>query len=187
MVTEKVEGMTVKIVGTGNQFIDSRFKPYHAWMKDEEYSKVLDNIAVTCVDVVVICSGEIIIGKRRVEPWPNDWIIGGRMIAGETFEEAAQRNIKRELGLDIDPSRFSYLGTYNFVWAKRYQEPTNHGSHNVSITMTLKISEAEWKKIKFDKKEHRGLKRFKPLMIRNDEKFHPAVRNWANEIIQKNI
>lgn len=43
---------------------------------------------------------------------PNKWdIVGGHVKFGETSREAAQREIKEELGLEIDPNKLVYMGT----------------------------------------------------------------------------
>jgi len=184
--TEKIARTTVKTMGNGNQFMTGDFQPQDAWLSDTDYAKALDSVVITCVDIIILCNSGMVLGKRIINPWPGYWIIGGRMIPGETFEEAASRNTKRELGLDIDPSRFSYFGTYNFIWAKRQQKPKGHGSQNVAITMLLKISEEEWKNIKFDRKEYSSVERFLPESIRKaKDDVHPAIRRYAEEVIAR--
>ncbi len=48
----------------------------------------------------------------------------------ETPAEAVARNVKRELGLDIDSNRFTTLNHYSFVWGKRAQPPVENGTGN---------------------------------------------------------
>ena len=60
--------------------------------------------------VVHVCifnqKGEMLIQQRQPfkEGWPNLWDVtmGGSALAGETSQQAAMREVKEELGLDID-------------------------------------------------------------------------------------
>lgn len=115
-------------------------------LSDEEYGRVLDTIVIATADAVLIRpDGRVLLGERAWDPAPVWWIIGGRMRPGEACAEAAYRNVARETGVRINPSRFTYLTTFHAVWAKRRQEPVDHGSATVSVTMTahLRDSEAE--------------------------------------------
>jgi len=168
-----------------NHFVESGFVPHLGWLDDETYSKVLDNIVVTCADVIVLnTKGKILLGKRTYYPAKGWWIAGGRMTTGESFEKAAARNMKRELGLTISPERFAYLGTYSFVWAMRRQPPAENGSHTVSITMTLLINEKEAAAIK-PNEEYEELKWWDPELVAEDSQFFPPIRQYAGDIIRR--
>ena len=45
--------------------------------------------------------------------------------AGETPQQAAAKNVKRETGLDLDPSRFRAVCTASYLWSMRKQEPSS--------------------------------------------------------------
>ena len=57
---------------------------------------------------MLVCSkdGRIFLGKRRVQPQPDWWYMGGRARPGEGPQEAAARILRRELSLQLDASRF---------------------------------------------------------------------------------
>jgi mutator protein MutT len=56
------------------------------------------------VGVIIERDGKILVGKRLAEYAPSFSIPGGWVEQGETFEQAAIREIKEETGLDIvDP------------------------------------------------------------------------------------
>lgn len=181
---EKITNALKAIKETGNQFLDKDFNQQRFWLSDTLYGLALNSIVVACIDVIVIHKGRIILGKRINEPWPSYWIIGGRMIPGETFEEAARRKTKTELGLDVDSSRFSYIDTYNFVWSKRQQEPKDRGSHCVMIAMILEINDKELKKIKFDKEQYDSIKLWAPEEILQAEYMHPAIKKIAMKAVE---
>jgi ADP-ribose pyrophosphatase YjhB (NUDIX family) len=184
VMNEKITSALTAIKETGNQFLDKDFEQRSFWLNDTLYGLALNSIVIACVDIVVVCKGKIILGKRINEPWPSYWIMGGRMLPGETFEEAAQRETKTELGLDVDSSRFSYIDTYNFVWSKRQQEPKDHGSHCVLIAMILEISGKELKKVKFDKKQYSSIKLWAPEEILQAEYMHPAIKKITMKVVE---
>lgn len=163
-------------------FVNGSFTSHAFWMKEEDYSKSLDNFVATCVDCIVLNSKEeMLLGKRTIEPQPDWWIVGGKMMPGETFEEAVVRNVKRELGLNIDSSRFAFLPSiYSLVWSRRQQAPKDNGSHTVSITTILKITDNEVARIK-PNYEYEALWWIKPENI--DSRFHPALKCYANDVI----
>lgn len=72
--------------------------------------------------VVHVClfnsMGEMLIQHRQPfkEAWPNMWdvTVGGSAIAGETSQEAVQRELSEELGIDLDFHNFRPHLTMNF-------------------------------------------------------------------------
>ena len=85
----------------------------------------LDALVKGCSDILVVSSdgSKLYLGRRKVEPQPDWWFIGGRARPGDETRVAAARNVKRELGLDLAPSRFEVLANYSFVWRMRAQPP----------------------------------------------------------------
>lgn len=160
-------------------FVTGNFRSHAVFLPEKEYATVLDNVVIACVDCVVINrNGEMLLGKRIIEPWPDWWIVGGRMRPGESFEEAAARNLKRELNLAVDPARFKYLDTLSLVFARRAQPPQENGAHAISITMTLYISDEE-KEMISPNEEYEKIQWLGPESIFIDSRFHPAIRRYA--------
>lgn len=165
-----------------HHFVTGAFNRHAASLNAEEYAKVLDSVVVATADIAVLNNrGEILLGKRTRAPWPDWWIIGGRMMPGESFEEAASRKLKEELSLGIDASRLSYIGTYSLVWGERAQEPIENGSHTVSITMAAMITDKEMAALK-PNDEYGALQWASPQNI-VDPDFHPAIQQCAKDII----
>ena len=92
--------------------------------------------------------------SRNVEPQPDWWFVGGRARPGDTTHGAAARNLKRELGLTIDPARFEVLAHYSFVWRFRQQAPQANGTADISTVHTLRLTAEEAETVKLDEREY---------------------------------
>ncbi|MDO8558744.1 MAG: NUDIX hydrolase [bacterium] len=163
-------------------FVTGTFQSHASYVSSKKYGMIRDNIVRTCADCVIVNErGEMLLGKRNIKPWPDWWIIGGGMKPGESFEAAVVRNLKREINLSIDPTRFRHLNHYSFVWARRAEPPQENGCHDVSIMMVLFISDEEVRRIKFNS-EYREIQWILPGAVITAD-FHPAVRKIAEDLV----
>ena len=111
---------------------------------------------------------------------------GGRAKPGETTKEAAARNLKRELGLNLTPDRFKVIATYSFLWYKREQEPQEHGLADISTIHVVELSEEESNAIKIDEKEYEKVDWIsqEKILIDKDNCYHPAlkqaIKDWSS-------
>eukprot|EP00927_Polykrikos_kofoidii_P079986 TRINITY_DN76837_c0_g1_i1.p1 TRINITY_DN76837_c0_g1~~TRINITY_DN76837_c0_g1_i1.p1 ORF type:complete len:264 (-),score=28.01 TRINITY_DN76837_c0_g1_i1:89-880(-) len=69
------------------------------------YIQIVADFIIPCVDVVLqAADGRVLLVERRDEPMRGArWLIGGRMLKGETFFDTALRKVVEEVGLQ--PSR----------------------------------------------------------------------------------
>lgn len=80
---------------------------------DKLYRQILKSVPISTVDLVVIDkpnkNNKFLLGKRKNNPYKGKWFIpGGRVLLGETLEEAVQRNLKQELGLHSKKIKFLF-------------------------------------------------------------------------------
>ena len=70
----------------------------------EHYKKIIEVLPILCVDIIIKNhNGEYLLIKRANEPLKGKWwVIGGRVLKGESLEQAAKRKVKEEVGLEID-------------------------------------------------------------------------------------
>lgn len=109
------------------------------WLSDAEYGAALGAFVPVCVDLLATSPvGEILLGKRQQEPQPDWWIIGGRMLPGETYESAGARKAWDELGIMVTLDQFSFLGFYSHVWDTNAQD--GGGCHMLSITLRCRLT-----------------------------------------------
>jgi hypothetical protein len=150
---------------------DGRRPASTRFIEDEAYKQALSGLVIKCVDIVIYdpATGRVLVGERDQEPQRGDWVIGGRMRAGETAHEAAIRNLRRELGDRVAneaSERLEPIGTeYDMVWDTREQDPTlNEDGETVTIAhmssspMALPMSEAEFNSIAKPNEEYAGLR-----------------------------
>jgi len=80
--------------------------------------------------IILSSEGKILIGKRKGSHSPYYSIPGGKLEAGETFEDGAIREVKEETGLEIrDPKVIAVTNNL-----KTYHE---EGLHFISIALLV--------------------------------------------------
>ena len=69
-------------------FVTGDFRPQKVFLPDKEYGLALDALVKGCADVLLTrgegASLRILLGKRKVEPQPDWWFVGGRTRPGDT-------------------------------------------------------------------------------------------------------
>ena len=124
------------------------------WMPTDTYAMVLDTVVLTCVDILFVHQGRILLGKRNRYPKKGWWIIGGRMFAGEAPDGAVQRKAKEEAGLAIERSRIQFFGLYSTCFATRHQPPIDRGLHSVNMAHLIEITDEEKYQIRLTSTEY---------------------------------
>jgi len=63
-----------------------------------------NKVSVACCVIIEDPNGAILLQKRAPGlSFPNSWVFaGGRLDPNETLEECAKREVKEEVGLDVD-------------------------------------------------------------------------------------
>jgi colanic acid biosynthesis protein WcaH len=70
----------------------------------EQYNQIIEVLPILCVDVIVMNTrGEYLLIKRANEPRKGQWwVIGGRLLKGETLEQAVLRKVCEETSLKVE-------------------------------------------------------------------------------------
>ena len=125
-------------------FVTGTYTRNKTFLDDDEYGRALDCFVKGCADILLTDEkGMMLMGKRKVHPQPDWWVLGGRMKAGDTPEEAAGRNCKRETGVDIPPERWSFVCCHTMLWQFRKQAPEGNGTADFGVIMTAVVTEEE--------------------------------------------
>lgn len=141
--------------------------------------KAVSDVIVTSED----CS-KVFLGQRKVEPQPDWWYIGGRVRPGETPQQGAAKNVRRELKLDLPVERFEVVANYSFVWRMRAQAPPEHGTADLSTVHHLRLSDAEAASAVLDDKEYSDARWF-PVEEVLEGEFHPALKQAIRDLRAK--
>lgn len=157
--------------------ITGAFTSHRKFLADKEYGEALDCLVKACSDLLLQSPDgqRIFIGKRLVHPQPDWWFVGGRIFPGETPVQSCCRLLRRELSLEIEPSRFQTVCAQSLVWGMRQQPPMEHGTTDSQVVLSLRLTEAEVEKVVLDPKEYET-----SMWITPDEllagHFHPALK-----------
>lgn len=88
------------------------------------------------VTIVVICEDQVLLIQRKNNPFAGSWsFVGGFLDYGENSKEAAVRELKEEIRLDLDPRLLVFLNNSSHDYC--YQDQTfsvNTNAYLVKIT-----------------------------------------------------
>lgn len=89
------------------------------------YKKILAVMPILTVDIVIAHRGRFLLLKRAIAPAKGAWWTpGGRVLKGETFEQAVLHKAKEETGLLVKIVKL--LGADEVVWKKGAQGVSSH-------------------------------------------------------------
>ncbi len=94
--------------------------------------------------------GQLFLMKRsdEITHWSGVWNFpGGSVDEGETYAEAAIRELKEEAGLDVDPNDLFYLGHLDTDDGKRIHI---HVSEEHSGEVNMNWESSDWAWVSFD-------------------------------------
>jgi ADP-ribose pyrophosphatase YjhB (NUDIX family) len=159
-----------------------------AWLPDSIYSQALDALVIACADVAPVYRGQMLIGHRAWPPQADWWIFGGRMQRGELYQQAAARNILRELfhgrAITLESNRFRIIGVYNLIWDQRAQEPSDAGCQHLSVTMMIRLTREEANNISLNE-EYSAVRWIAPdTIIAAGDAYHPCLVQMARDVRQ---
>lgn len=110
-----------------------------------DYKHIAANMPILCVDMVAVKDGKYLLVKRDNNPLKGQWWVpGGRMLRGETPEEAVHRKMKEEVGLDVNI--ISRIGFYNEIFTEN--ELDIDYVHTLSVVFIVSVKDGE---VKLDK------------------------------------
>ena len=122
--------------------ITGDFSSHRKFLADKEYGEALDTLVKACSDMLLMSpdSSKIFIGKRKVQPQPDWWFVGGRIFPGETPAQSCCRLLRRELKLEIDPARLQPVCCQSLAWGMREQAPKENGTTDSQFVLSLQYA-----------------------------------------------
>ena len=107
----------------------------------KQFETLLDWAVMPTFDLVVECRSQgVIIVKRKIAPYKNQWALPGlRQYKGEGFKDTLKRIAKDELGLEINPSMARILGQYDGFFRTEHQRQDISTGYHVSVSENQEI------------------------------------------------
>jgi len=91
----------------------------------DQYKKIIQILPILCVDVIITnVRGEYLLIKRGNDPYKGQWwVIGGRVLKGETLKAGVLRKVRQETGLVVKNARpvgyFEHTSKVHYFDAKK--------------------------------------------------------------------
>ena len=105
-------------------------------ISDKEYSKILDEMPICCVDLVLKTKKGILLVLRKQEPAKNNWWFpGGRVFKNEKLKDAAVRKAYEETGIKVKVEKI--LGVYETMFDKS-ELGNAKGVHTINVCFLIK-------------------------------------------------
>jgi ADP-ribose pyrophosphatase YjhB (NUDIX family) len=114
---------------------DPRSAKNRGYIPKATYERIERCLPIVSVDAVIVLDGSLLLMKRSNKPAKGEWWLpGGRIMIGESPEEALVREVKEETGLDVISSRF--INVYSRVFPER---------HDITIAYLCRCKEGKVK------------------------------------------
>jgi ADP-ribose pyrophosphatase YjhB (NUDIX family) len=95
------------------------------------YDQIVKWLPIASVEAVIIMDKALLFLRRKNHPAMGEWwFAGGRIRKGESLEEALNREVKEDLGLEI--SAYKLINVYSRVFPER---------HDITIAYLCKCKE----------------------------------------------
>jgi len=166
--------------------ITGDFTSHRKFLADKEYGEALDTLVKACSDMLLVSpdSSKIFVGKRKVQPQPDWWFVGGRIFPGETPAQSCCRLLRRELKLEIDPARLQPVCCQSLAWGMREQAPKENGTTDSQFVLSLQLYESEVANVVLDEKEYETSQWMAPQEILDGD-FHPALQFAVRSLLAR--
>jgi colanic acid biosynthesis protein WcaH len=107
-----------------------------------EYKNIMSLMPLLCVDGVLIGpDNKFLLVKRNNEPLKGSWWVpGGRVLKGETLEDAFIRKMQEEVGIDLNRSDIDCLGFFEAT-SMAHDRTEDGVLHSVSIVFSANIEQ----------------------------------------------
>jgi len=156
-------------------FIYETPPPPPQYIEEPLYREIVDKTLITCVDILVFSTTQktYLLVKRLQEPAKGIWwTIGGRVQKGESFEGAAQRKCRQEVGIE----NIHLLGQVGPTYMTCF--PTTQTANTVFLAT---IENEEQVQLDKDHEEYQWV----PIAIEPEDPYVKAVYSEALKILRE--
>lgn len=160
------------------------------FLEESIYNAAMRSFVVVCTDAIIMDMKNKVfyLAKRRIRPWKDWWVVGGRSFTGQNPKKSVVSCFERETSLRLPEKRFKLLSINRYMWKDREQEPQDFGSDNLAYTFVVQLSKREIEivsqNLNKDEYESTGLEKF-DLKRMKLEKVHPMIIKAYRQIFNK--
>ncbi len=149
------------------------------------YREILALLPIICVDIIIKNEkGQFLLVQRLNQPLKGEWwVIGGRIMHGETSRDACIRKILQESGLIIN--KLDYVGFYEELFEQNSFEQIAY--HTISLVfetfvdslqkITLDSQSSHWGW--FDELPKKFIVKYPNILDDNGHKFFASTTYFA--------
>jgi colanic acid biosynthesis protein WcaH len=111
-------------------------------LNHEDFLSVVRNTPLVSIDLVVTdADGRLLLGLRTNEPARGSWFVpGGRILKGESLEQAFARICATELGLPLQLDTARLLGVYTHLYDTNFAGAPGVSTHYVVLAYRLPLA-----------------------------------------------
>lgn len=151
------------------------------YIEGKLYKQILRTIPIPCVDVVIVHRGKprtrastmrdrFLLGKRVNKPARGEWwFVGGRILKGETLEQAVARHVKLETGINKIKIK-KLLTTRGTMFGNSAQGPPSHTINTVFLveagTDKLSLGDGENRELRWFSRINKNWRPYVKEMLR---------------------
>jgi ADP-ribose pyrophosphatase YjhB (NUDIX family) len=100
------------------------------------YRRILASVPIPCVDVVIVSQGRFLLCKRNQHPAKGKWwLVGGRIVKGETFVQAVKRKVYEETGISTFAAAPQFLALRETMFRRSELGPPPHTINAVFLVV----------------------------------------------------
>ena len=110
------------------------------FIKETFYKDIIQSIPILCVDIIIKNEKEeFLLIKRSNQPLKGEfWLVGGRINQGEYAEDAAQRKLMQEVGIQKD--KFKFVGVYEGIFDVDPFDKVDNTYHTIGLVFEIQIN-----------------------------------------------
>lgn len=87
-------------------------------LSNAEFKQIYSKVPRLCIDLIIKNDDKILLSKRKLQSWQNQWHLpGGTVYYKEFVQDAIKRIAKKELGVEVHSDKF--LGYIEYVSEER--------------------------------------------------------------------
>lgn len=111
------------------------------FLEKKLFSGIVKNTPLISIDLIIENEeGQFLLGKRVNEPAKDFWFVpGGRIYKDETLDNAFNRILEEEIGLDITREQAVFYGLYEHFYENNVFN-TKFGTHYIVLAHKTKVS-----------------------------------------------